>query len=414
MDFGFRGNTAIAGLSLFGSLLAAGWTELNSGTTADLYAVHFPEGTQVGYAVGALPESLDGFGVVVKTTDGGSTWELQDPGTMASLRSVYFKDNDNGYAVGEAGTALTTTDGGSTWNPMTVPGGTDNSLTYVRFPENGQVGYIGVYPHVRSAKVFKTTDGGGSWTEQAVGGPADWSYSCGFANDSIGVVIGFDGLVVGTSGRQDPSTTADLIAAAFSPTDPNTGYLIGNDSMQGVIRHTDDGGATPWVSVTCEPVPEAVYGVDLATTNVAYACGSDGFIARSRVPTHFQQTMHEGHADLHGVCFPVGADTGFAVGTGGVILRTYDGGNPMSVAEEKGPVACRAGIRVVSNPSRRGVTFRSDTKACVVVYDAAGRVVTRRVATKGVNQVPLPRGGVYVVKVTTGGFSTTQKAVVEH
>ena len=79
----------------------ADWEQLNSGTTADLHSVHFPEGTQVGYAVGGVPESLVGW-VVVKTTDGGANWVRQYIEATYSLNSVYFKDNNNGYAVGYA------------------------------------------------------------------------------------------------------------------------------------------------------------------------------------------------------------------------------------------------------------------------------------------------------------------------
>jgi hypothetical protein len=65
----------------------------------------------------------------------------------------------------------------------------------------------------------------------------------------------------------------------------------------------------------------------------------------------------------------------------------------------------------VSNPSRHGITFHADADVNVVVFDAAGRVVARLAATKGLNFLPLSKAGVYVVK--TDGFSTTQKLVVE-
>jgi photosystem II stability/assembly factor-like uncharacterized protein len=382
----------ICSLSLLGSLLAAGWTELNSGTTADLYAVHFPEGTHVGYAVGDS-------GAILKTTDRGDTWVLQTSGTMSGLNSVYFKDNDTGYAVGDLGAAVRTTDGGVTWTAMTLHG--PDQLTRVQFPENTMTGYIGVHPD-SGALVLKSTDGGDNWVCSSVGGPLDRSYSCGFANDSIGVIVGDDGLVLGIDGYQDAQTNADLVAVAFAPDDPNKGYLIGNDSTHGVVRYTDDGGWTLWDSVTCMPVPGAVYGVDLATTGVAYVCGSEGFLARALRPTLIVQTQYDGDADLHGVCFPAGTDTGFAVGTGGVILRTYDGGNPMSVAEATTPATCRRGIRVVSNPSRRGVAFHADACVDVVVFDAAGRVVVRQAAARGLNFLPLPKAGVYFVHEAQG------------
>jgi len=403
-----RNAVAACSLSLLGSLLAAGWTELNSGTAADLYAVHFPEGTHVGYAVGDS-------GAILKTTDGGDTWVQQAAGVSGALNSVHFKSNDTGYAVGEAGSAIRTTDGGATWTSVTV--GVSNTLTYVSFPSNGYTGFIGVDSDTFPAMVLKTTDGGTVWVLVQAGGIHDHSTSCAFATDSTGVVLGHGGLVIvvspGSSWHGDAQTDADLIAAAFSGSDPNTGYLIGNDSIHGVVRYTATGGEYPWDSVTCEPVPGAVYGIDVATTNVAYACGSDGFIARSRVPIHFQQTMYDGHADLHGVCFPAGADTGFAVGAGGVILRTYDGGNPMSVAEPKDPLTAHVSIRVLDNPSRRGIAFSADAEAEAVVYDALGRVVARQTAARGLNFVPLSKAGVYVLKVKADGFSTTQKLVVE-
>jgi photosystem II stability/assembly factor-like uncharacterized protein len=413
MNSGFGRSTAVTcGLLLLVSMAFADWEQLNSGTLADLYVVHFLEGTQVGYAFGAEPT---GGGAVVKTTDGGNTWVLQSSGMVPVLKSVYFKDNNNGYAVGDAGTALRTTDGGATWIPMTVPG--TDMLTRVQFPENSQVGYIGVHPD-SGALVLKTTDGGDNWTSISVGGPMDWSYSCGFATDVIGVVVGYDGFVVGTtSGQQDPSTTADLIAAAFSPTDPNTGYLIGNDSTRGVIRYTDDGGATPWDSVRCHTT-RAFYGVDMPTSEVAFVCGTDGIILRSVYPIGFYgTTVPMGlTATMYGVCFPNGADTGYAVGSGGTILRTYDSGIPLWgwVAEGKAPAVSRAEIRIVSNPSRHGIAFYADAAVSVVAFDAAGRIVARQTATKGMNFLPLSKAGVYMVKVTADGFSTTQKLVVQH
>ena len=412
MSIGFRHRAAvIAGLSLLGSLVFAGWTQLNSGTTAYLTSVHFPEGTQVGYAVGEVNESPGGYSVAVKTTDGGATWQTQNAGLYGMLNSVYFKDNNNGYAVGQRGAALRTTDGGATWTPMTVPGGGDN-LTRVQFPEDGLVGYIGVHPAV-GGKIYKTTDGGGSWTSINVGGPLDRSYSCGMAADTIGVIVGYNGMVYGDS-AQDPQTTADIVAAAFSPTDPNKAYIIGNDSTIGLIRYTATFGPV-WDSVTC-PVVSALWGVDMPTSDIAYFCGTDGFIGKTVSPTYVQRTdVPSGvTAEMHGLCFPNGSDTGFAVGAGGVILRTFDGGGAPGIADARAPAAGRVGIRVVSNPSRNGVKFRADAGVNVMVFDAAGRVVARQAATKGLNFLPLPKAGVYVVKVTTEGIISRQKVVVGH
>jgi photosystem II stability/assembly factor-like uncharacterized protein len=392
----------------------------SGGVIGELNSVDFPTGTQVGYAVGAGLDSMGGqTGLILKTTDGGTTWTPQASGVPSPLNSVYFKDDDNGYAVGSAAAAIRTTDGGATWTPMTIPGAPPPTLNYVAFPENTMTGYIGVYPRAGLGKVLKTTDGGDNWTEITVGGALNWSRSCGMATDNIGVVVGNGGMVYGTADGfgttavQGPLTIADLTAAAFSPTDPLKGYLIGNDSMHGLIRHTDDGGASLWDSVTCWPVT-AFHGVDVPTSEAAYVCGDSagtGIILRSVSNTDFFNTTAPAVPPMHGVCFPVGSDTGYAVGGNAVILRTYDAGIPWieGVAEEKVPAISRTGIRVTSNPCRYGIALHSDADVTVSVFDAAGRVVMNQAATRGLNFLPLPTGA-YFVKA---GASTARAVVTD-
>jgi len=421
MTSGLRRGTAVV-LGLLSSLAFAAWDQLNSGVTGPLYSVHFPEGTQVGYAVGACLDSLGGeIGLVIKTTDGGDTWLQQVSGTAGALNSVYFKSNDTGFAVGAAGAAIRTFDGGATWDSFTVP--TSEALTGIQFPENGQTGYIFTRPRNPPSKVLKTTDGGNNWTAINVGGPASVTRGGCFANDSVGVVVGDDGLVLGTNDGLDSfwfggaKTAADLVAATFSRDNPNIGYLVGYDSTIGVIRYTDDGGVTPWDSVECWRAA-AFYGVDTRTSDIAYVCGTDSCILASAFATDFYRTTvpHGFGVALYGLHFPNGRDTGYAVGAGGAILKTCDHGwpwGPFWVAEEKGPAIAGQTVRVMSNPSRHGICFNFDTEANVLVFDALGRVVATQTAARGLNSVPLSKAGVYLLKVKADGFTTTQKFVIE-
>ncbi|MBM3332236.1 T9SS type A sorting domain-containing protein [candidate division WOR-3 bacterium] len=415
MNSGFRRVSAVmAGLVLSVSIALAGWEQLTSGTTADLYSVHFPQGTQVGYVVGDS-------GTILKTTDGGTTWSMGSPGTDKLLHAVYFLNDSNGFAVGAGGTVIRSGQGGAEWTTMAV---TDTDMfNYVQFPQNSQIGYIGVHPVAGGGKVLRTTDGGDTWASIAVGSPTDTSISVGMATDLIGVAVGSNGFVYGTTDGfgtgaiQGPQTTADLIAVAFSAADKNKGYLIGNDSTQGIIRYTDDGGAELWDSVTVtNPVVTALYGVDIPASNIAYFCGTDGYIGKTRSPTHVERTdVPSGvTATLYDLCFPNGADTGFVVGAHGVILRTYNGGDYGAIAETETPAADWSGIRIVSNPSRYGITLHADVDVDVVVFDAVGRAVASRALTRGLNFLPLSKAGVYMVRLTTEGCSMTQKLVVEH
>jgi len=400
---GCRYKTAVIGsLLLFCSPGFGAWEQLTSGTKAELLAVHFPEGTQVGYAVGT---DTTGGGAIFKTTDGGNAWVPQTSGQMNGVYDVYFLDDSRGFAV-SGGTLLWTTDGGTTWDPKAPPG--MQRLNTVQFPEDGQVGYIVATPQGGGGRLLKTTDGGDNWTAITVGGLLSTSLGGGFATDSIGVVFGPGGFIVGTTDGfdstqqyQGPRTTADLIAVAFSREDATKGYLIGSDTLQGVVRYTADDGASLWDVVRC-PVVTAFYGVDMPTSDVAYICGTGGFIGRAVSATDvWATTVPAGlTATMRGVCFPNGADTGYAVGSGGTILRTYDGGAPFipGVAEGRPSVVARSGIRVVANPSRHGIAFRADTEVNITLFDAAGRVVRNFAAAKGLNFLPLPRAGAYFVK----------------
>lgn len=58
-----------------------------------------------GYAAGAN-------GSITKTTDSGSTWKTEETGCSDILFSIYFVNSDTGFAVGQNGVLLTTTTGG--------------------------------------------------------------------------------------------------------------------------------------------------------------------------------------------------------------------------------------------------------------------------------------------------------------
>ncbi|MEC9091378.1 MAG: YCF48-related protein, partial [Planctomycetota bacterium] len=88
------------------------------------------------------------------------SWE-----TDSTLRSIFFVDYDFGWAVGDKGTILRTDDGGRTWNSISSP--RDVIWNQVFFKDE-KVGWIagGHYrgPMQRSIGVLiKTEDGGKSW-----------------------------------------------------------------------------------------------------------------------------------------------------------------------------------------------------------------------------------------------------------
>src|SRR5262249_5899065 len=53
--------------------------------------------------------------VVLHSSTGGTSWEMQKTGQGLPLNGVFFIDEKTGWAVGELGTITATEDGGKTW-----------------------------------------------------------------------------------------------------------------------------------------------------------------------------------------------------------------------------------------------------------------------------------------------------------
>ena len=54
-------------------------------------------------------------GTVLRTIDGGATWSKIPVPVRNTLLSVQFVDDDNGWIVGRGGVVLRSSDGGLTW-----------------------------------------------------------------------------------------------------------------------------------------------------------------------------------------------------------------------------------------------------------------------------------------------------------
>jgi photosystem II stability/assembly factor-like uncharacterized protein/phosphodiesterase/alkaline phosphatase D-like protein len=110
-------------------------------------------------AVGGEPDAANSMQTIMKSVDGGSTWNvLYDQGGQW-LRSVYFKDTLNGFAIGDSGVFLKTVNGGNAWTTVTAPVLRNwNDLTFI----NADTGYV-VGGNDSTATILKTTDGGNSW-----------------------------------------------------------------------------------------------------------------------------------------------------------------------------------------------------------------------------------------------------------
>ena len=109
-----------------------------------------------------------GGGVIMKTANGGQTWETQfEP---AIVRKFFFLDEQCGFAVGGS-SIVKTTDGGASWIDVSPGDERVKDLRDAFFFDNDTGWVIGLGQEVtegsstfQNSVLLETTDGGSSWT----------------------------------------------------------------------------------------------------------------------------------------------------------------------------------------------------------------------------------------------------------
>jgi hypothetical protein len=114
-------------------------------------------------------------GLFIVSQDGGETWNIKGtfPDSIIYLKKMHFPDKDNGYAIVTSVSGdilkqgiIRTTDGGSTWN-WSLYLRSDLELESISFHDslNGFASGSELDHFTYHAKLFKTTDGGLYWDE---------------------------------------------------------------------------------------------------------------------------------------------------------------------------------------------------------------------------------------------------------
>ncbi len=128
------------------------------------------------------------FELIMRSSDGGDTWEILHRGD-SSLFALELNDDGNGYAVGQEGKILRTADGGNTWEVGSVS--TNANLLDVLTDREGTVHITGIRMLLRSA------DGGKNWTEIDAGDiTSRWYQSLGISGSGNVFLVGHSGRIV--------------------------------------------------------------------------------------------------------------------------------------------------------------------------------------------------------------------------
>lgn len=173
------------------------------------------------------------------TTNGGMSWSYQlILPSLSDVRSLYFLNNNTGWATGEGGT-YTTTNGGINWTINT--GELGSEIFFINNLTGWKVGNL---------KISRSTNGGINWSQTST---FEQTPYCVYAlnKDTL-----FTGLQTGLILRSVNGGFNWTTQISYSPTsfvreirflNNNTGFAIG---IQGLILKTTTGGAKITHSVT--------------------------------------------------------------------------------------------------------------------------------------------------------------------
>jgi photosystem II stability/assembly factor-like uncharacterized protein len=330
-------------LTLIAALLAsvniASASDLRHVEDATLRSVYFIDNSE-GWVVGDE-------GVILHTLDGGKNWQRQATSVRASLRSVQFLTPLVGwaagreelpYGMGSVGVLLFTNDGGLEWKkqlPYTLPG-----LNQVRFVDQ-KVGYLladgsDQFP----SGVFRTGDSGRNW--EPVPGPRTTAWLTGDFFDA------YNGILAGASSRLATLRNGKITLAEHSEhlsgRDVTSLQILGKKTFAvaqgGLILNSASGGSA-WDFAKSKLPTEVVANLDLhalhAVKDKLWIVGRPGSVV-----------LHSGDAGatwklqktgqslpLHGVFF-FDDKLGWAVGDAATILSTEDGGKTWAKRHQGG------------------------------------------------------------------------------
>jgi photosystem II stability/assembly factor-like uncharacterized protein len=203
---------------------------------------------------------------LLKTTDGGVTWEMSTPPYLGFDAFIQFFDSLYGYRTGSGIPFFRTTDGGETWDLVSWYGYMYTmSMQFL----TKDIGWMSTDGPVLATYVIETTNGGEDWFGNITFECSALSTYISFVDTLTGWVVQWSCISPGTEiwHTSDGGTSWDL-QFIYSPPfyfDPRDiffvdslhGWVVGDN---GIVLHTSTGGIIPveLISFTAEVIEDGV------------------------------------------------------------------------------------------------------------------------------------------------------------
>ncbi|MCF8242222.1 MAG: T9SS type A sorting domain-containing protein [Melioribacteraceae bacterium] len=160
------------------------WTTLSHQYTS----TYFFDVRFVNYQVGFACGLSGGDALLIKTTDGGGTWnEIEIPQVSGQLASMDFNTADRGWIISRDGELLRTTNGGNTWTLSFV---TSKHIDEIEFKTSDYGLIVG-----EEGTVLESADSGKTWTNIHPLGITQPNYNSFDNSGTYILAVGDDGVI---------------------------------------------------------------------------------------------------------------------------------------------------------------------------------------------------------------------------
>ncbi|MDW3651814.1 MAG: YCF48-related protein [Bacteroidia bacterium] len=189
------------------------------------------------------------WGMILKTSDGGSTWQLIRESSFDLLplyqgMDIKFFNESVGIISCLEGKILKTVDGGNNWMEVNTPlSGSLANLYEISIVDEQTAWVVGA-----TGAILKTEDQGQSWIQQDILEGREILYDVEFSTALDGWIVGNGGLILRTEdGGESWNSVFGIgeessIYRSIAFSDENQGYICGDIVGDRNVHKTSDGG----------------------------------------------------------------------------------------------------------------------------------------------------------------------------
>lgn len=261
--------------------------------------------------------------------DAHGQWVTLNPGTSDDMQQVFFPNDSLGYLLGSDGNIFATSDGGQSWSN---PGSVQCSSIFFTSIDTGY-GCDGLF----GSGIYQTTDGATTWNSiTSTDSLNDYITSFSFpGSGNIGYAAGSnsndDSLIIykttdrGNIWNRSNGGQFSIAAVSIFFTDNNTGYLT--DAFSGILK-TIDGGFSWNNQYTDTSVSKrhSILAIYFPAADTGYAVGDSGTILKTTNGVNwFYMPQNVTYNAFTSVWF-TSSQRGYAADESGNIIETNDGG----------------------------------------------------------------------------------------